>query len=55
MIWPGIVEEKRFERRKNKNESGRKGEKRMKRMQGKRKRKQAGRQDQDNPARPRLE
>lgn len=33
----------------------RKGEERMKRMQGRRKRKQAGRQDQDNPARPRLE
>ena len=47
-----MVEEKRFERRQNKNESERKGEKRM---QGRRKRKQAGRQDQDNPDRPKLE
>lgn len=50
-----MVEEKRFERRKDKNESEREGEKRMKRMKGRRERKPAGRQDQDNLASPRLE
>lgn len=47
-----MVEEKRFERRKDKNESERK---RGKRMKGRRERKPAGRQDQDNLASPRLE
>lgn len=46
----GMVEEELFERKKNKNESEREGEKWM---QGRRKRKQAGRKDQDSPVRPR--
>lgn len=39
--WLGTVEEKRFERRKNKNEPEREGEKQVQWMQGAGKRKQA--------------
>ena len=48
-----MVEEKRFERRKNENESAREGEKPVQRMQGKSKEKQVGRRDQGIPDRPR--